>query len=114
MPTLLSIWRRAISESPFVIAAIRLLVFTSARLSEILTLRWEYVNLEHKALWLPDSKTGRKTIYLSSPALAVLERLPRISGNPYVNSREARWWVSGEPPETHPAKGFFAGLMAIA
>jgi integrase len=71
-------------EGPFVIAAIRLLAFTGARLSEILRLRWEYVNLDHKALWLPDSKTGRKTIYLSSPAIAVLETLPRISGNPYV------------------------------
>jgi integrase len=87
-------------ESPFVIAAIRLLVFTSARLSEILTLRWEYVNLEHKALWLPDSKTGRKTIYLSSPALAVLERLPRISGNPYVipGKRDGGYLVNLQKP----------------
>ena len=114
MPTLLSIWRRAIVRSPFVIAAIRLLVFTSARLSEILTLRWEYVNLEHKALWLPDSKTGRKTIYLSSPALAVLERLPRISGNPYVipGKRDGGYLVNLQKPTR--AKGFFAGLMAIA
>jgi integrase len=87
-------------ESPFVIAAIRLLVFTGARLSEILTLRWEFVNLEHKALWLPDSKTGRKTIYLSSPALAVLESLPRISGNPYViaGKRDGGYLVNLQKP----------------
>ena len=87
-------------ENPFVIAAIRLLIFTGARLSEVLTLRWEFVNLEHRALWLPDSKTGRKTIYLSSPALTVLERLPRISGNSYViaGKRDGGYLVNLQKP----------------
>ena len=34
-------------------------------------------------LFLPDSKTGKKTIHLSPPALAILARLPRLAGNPY-------------------------------
>jgi integrase len=33
---------------------------------------------------LPDSKTGAKTLYLNAPALAVLNELPRVDGNPFV------------------------------
>jgi len=64
---------------PLAIAAIRLLLLTGARLSEILTLRWNYVDMERRALFLPDSKTGRKTIPLNAQALGVLSRLPRGS-----------------------------------
>ena len=59
-------------------AALRLLIFTGARLREILHLRWEYVDLERGLLLLPDSKTGRKTIVLNRPALEILQRHPRI------------------------------------
>ena len=71
-------------ENPFVIAAIRLLLFTGARLGEILTLRWEYVDLDRELINLPDSKTGRKLIYLNSLAMDVLTDLPRVEGNPFV------------------------------
>ena len=70
--------------SPWVIAAIRLLTFTGARRNEILTLRWEHVSEEHECLMLPDSKTGRKAIHLNPPALALLQTIPRLEGNPYV------------------------------
>jgi integrase len=59
------------------IAALRLLLFTGARLREILNLRWENVDLERGMLFLPESKTGRKTIVLSAPAIAVIESLER-------------------------------------
>ena len=72
------------SESPYVVAIIRLLVFTGARLSEILGLRWDQVDFEHALLLLPDSKTGAKPIYLSAPALEVLASVPRMEDNPYV------------------------------
>ncbi|MEO1283060.1 MAG: site-specific integrase [Pseudomonadota bacterium] len=71
-------------ESPFVIAAVRLLLLTGARLNEILTLEWRYVDLERGLLLLPDSKTGQKTIYLNAAAINVLHQLPRVVGNPYV------------------------------
>lgn len=71
-------------ESPFVTAALRLLILTGARLNEILTLKWSYVDLQRSLLFLPDSKTGQKAIRLSDAALAVLTNLPRLSGNPYV------------------------------
>jgi integrase len=66
------------------VAAVRLLLFTGARMTEILTLRWSWIDLVNGVIRLPDSKTGAKTIHLSAPARAVLDGLPRMSGNPHV------------------------------
>jgi integrase len=70
--------------SPMAVAAIRLLVLTGARMSEILGLRWEWIDAANGRVHLPDSKTGEKTIILPPPALAVLAALPRAEDNPYV------------------------------
>src|SRR5712691_5551533 len=70
--------------SPYAIAAVKLLVFTGARLGEVLGLKWEWIDLERGEARLPDSKTGAKTLHLPPPALAVLAELPRLDGNPYV------------------------------
>lgn len=70
--------------SPYAVAALRLLSLTGARLSEILTLKWEYVNWERGTLELPDSKTGAKSIYLNEPAKDILSAIIRQTDNPYV------------------------------
>lgn len=72
------------TERTTALAAIRLLLFTGARLSEILTLKWDHVDLQRCRLNIPDSKTGAKTIYLAPPALEVLQSRSRTDGNPYV------------------------------
>jgi integrase len=69
---------------PFAAAAIRLLILTGARLREILQLKWSDVNLQRSLLFLPDSKTGRKTVYLSQQAVEIIKALPRMSGIDYV------------------------------
>ncbi len=46
------------SETRSAVAAIRLLMLTGCRLSEIQTLRWEQVELDSGELRLPDAKTG--------------------------------------------------------
>ena len=68
--------------SPFPVAAIRLLIFTGARLREILNLRWDQVDFDRGMLLLGKHKTARvvgvKAIVLNAPALEVLATLPRI------------------------------------
>lgn len=59
-------------------AALRLLIFTGARLREILHLEWQFVDLERGLLLLPDSKTGKKTIVLNAPAINVLANVARV------------------------------------
>ncbi len=56
-------------------AAIRLLLFTGARSSEIARLQWDWIRGSRAVL--PDSKTGPKAIQLAAPARAVLAALPR-------------------------------------
>ena len=68
------------AEDELAAAAIRLLLFTGARSSEITGLRWDWIRGTRAVL--PDSKTGPKTIQLPPPARAVLNGLPRTS--PFV------------------------------
>ena len=75
------------------IALFRLLLFTGARLSEILTLQWTWIDFERGVARLPDSKTGAKNLPISAPALAILQALPRQSGNPHV--------LPGDKPDSH-------------
>ena len=67
-----------------VAAALRLLMLTGCRRNEILTLRWEEVDLEAAELRLRDSKTGPRVVPLPAAAASVLAALPRVPGNPWV------------------------------
>ena len=69
---------------PSAVAAIRLLILTGARKSEILGLKWSWIDFGAGRANLPDSKTGEKVVILPPAALAVLSALPRIEGNPFV------------------------------
>jgi integrase len=75
---------KASARSPYIVAAVKLLIFTGARLTEILDLKWEWIDFDRGEARLPDSKTGAKTLHLPAPALAVLADLPRVEGNPHV------------------------------
>lgn len=70
--------------SIFAAAGLRLCILTGARQGEIRNLTWREVDLERRLLLLEDSKTGRRPIFLNEPAVAVLESLPRVTGNPHV------------------------------
>lgn len=69
---------RRIVICPHAAGAIRLLLFTGCRLREILHLKWENVDFERGMFFLPTSKTGKRSVVLNAPALAVLAELPRL------------------------------------
>lgn len=110
-----------------IIAALRLLIFTGARLGEVLGLQWAHVDFERSCLRLPDSKTGAKTIYLSPPALEVLSELRkgaqsewvlpgRVAGKPLVALRKAWYRVRRnaalESVRLHDLRHSFASVGA--
>ena len=65
--------------------AIRLLLLTGARKSEILKARWEYVRRDLRLLIVPLSKSGKpRHISLSDAALEVLRAMPRSPGNSWL------------------------------
>jgi integrase len=73
---------RTVVLSPYVTAAIRLLLFTGCRLREILHVKWADIDFERSLLVLPESKAGKRFVVLNGPALNVLNELERLG--PYV------------------------------
>ena len=71
-------------ENPYVIAAFRVLLLSGMRLGEVRNLRWKDVNFDQSMIYLPDSKTGQKEVFLSAPVKQVLNDLKRIKGVPWV------------------------------
>ena len=79
------------SEIGSAINAYRLLLFTGCRLGEVQTLKWSYI--KGNVIELPDSKTGKKKIYLGQAALECLANIDQIPDNPYV--------ITGKNPGQH-------------
>jgi integrase len=106
--------KRQTPISPQAAAALRLLLFTGARLREILHLKWQHVDFERAALFLPDSKTGKKTIYLNGPALAVLESLPRVSSCVFPGEARAKASRTAEEQPRWDLKRPWEGIRRMA
>ena len=81
------------SETRSAVVAIRLLMLTGCRLSEIQKLKWEHADLEAGELRLPDTKTGGRAVPLAPSAVRLLESLPRDEDNP--------WVIAGRKPGSH-------------
>ena len=77
------------------VTAIRLLMLTGCRRGEIVTLRWEDVDLEAGEVRLPDTKTGARQVALSPAAVGVLSAIPRVANN--------SWVIGGRKPGTRLA-----------
>ena len=68
---------------PHVVAIIRLLMLTGCRAGEVLSLEWDWI--KDRRIHLPDSKSGPRTVWLSSAARAVIDAIPRYSPDcPYL------------------------------
>ena len=77
--------RRA--QRPRSVAALRLLMLTGARVSEILNLRWDEIgelSEDRASARLADSKTGPRTIWLGPQAARLAASLPKRENDPRV------------------------------
>jgi|GEM_PF-2441245 len=81
--------------TPAFAALVRLLTLTGCRLSEILTARRAWVDIERRLLLLPDSKTGPRRIALPHRAVAIIQAMPAHE-----------WLIPGRKPGTHMAKPY--------
>ena len=81
------------SVFPTAIPAIRLLILTGCRKNEIVTLRWDDIDRTAGELLLRDGKTGARRVILTPAMEWLLERIPRIAGNP--------WVITGKNPGDH-------------
>ncbi len=89
-------------------AAIRLLLFTGCRRSEIELLRWEHVDLARRLLILPQTKTGRSHRPLATPAIAVLADLQAMRADP-----DAPGWVLPSSRGEGPFKALSTAWAAV-
>jgi integrase len=105
--------KRRMRLDPFAVVAIRLLILTGARLREVLHAQWQHVDFERGILFLPDSKTGRKPVYLSAAALEVLTGLPRIEGNPHIIPGEKAGQPKADLKKPWRAVTGAAGLQGV-
>ena len=81
------------SVSPSAVAAIRLLLLTGCRKSEVLGLRWDDVDRTAGEVRLRDGKTGLRQVPLTPAVEAVLDALPRAGDN--------AWVIAGINPGDH-------------
>ena len=93
------------SCSPWVVAAIRLLIFTGARRNEILTLRWDHVSVEHKSLMLPEFEDWSKDCAFECPGAGGPAERPSVRRQSMCDLRGEAWATSRKPREAlapHP------------
>lgn len=64
--------------------ALFLLLFTGCRKGEIVTLKWDFIDLEHAVIRFPDSKNGQRTHVLGHAGVTLLSGIARTQGTPYV------------------------------
>jgi integrase len=101
------------TANPSTLACLWLLIYTGARVGEVLTLRWEYLDWSRGVAHLPDSKSGAKPLFVPPPALDLLRSLPRALTSP--------WCLPGRRPGQHlasPYRSWYrlrreAGLPAV-
>lgn len=68
------------TEQSSMIGALRLLMLTGCRKSEILSLRWDDVDVTAGELRLRDAKSGPRMVHLTAPVAKVLDSLARTPG----------------------------------
>lgn len=77
----LAVWFDAVRSlrNPVVAAALQAILLTGARPGEVLSIKWEDINLRWKALTIRDKVEGNRTIPLTPYLAHILQTLPRRS-----------------------------------
>lgn len=78
------------------IDALRLLSLTGCRLNEVLSLRWDDIDLQNGVLMIGDAKSGARSHAIGAPAIALLSGIGQVAGSPWVFHRRDR---SGPLPD---------------
>ncbi len=69
------------SRNPLLAPVVQLLLLTGMRVSELLSARWENVDLERRRLFVPTSKSGKaRFVPLAQAAADAIAALPRADG----------------------------------
>lgn len=71
-------------EHPFITLAIRLQFAFAARMSEIISLEWAWVDFARRRIVWPGSKTGEMSKPMSDESFGLLSNAPRLENRPYV------------------------------
>jgi integrase len=71
-------------EHPFLILAIRLQFEFAARMSEILTLEWSWIDMGNLRVVWPDAKAGEMSKPIGPVAKHLLDTAPRLEASPFV------------------------------
>ena len=74
---------------PVAVSAIRVASVTGLRIGEVISMRWDDVDIDTGRVLLPTTKTGPRHHDLPEPALAVLKSMPRISDFVFTSGRSA-------------------------
>ena len=100
--SLAAVLARHQSRHPLHTAAVQLLILTGCRKSEVITLKW--TDYREGKLFLPDSKTGPRTVWLAQVARDVLDNLPRKN----------RWVFSATRPKPFQFDHFWRQIRSEA
>lgn len=100
---------------PGCINAVRLLAVTGMRLGEVLSLRWDNLDISAGTIKLPDAKTGARIVPLGAPALVILDGIERNgeyivhgpdSDKPLSSNTFRHFWdrirVDADVPDSRP------------
>ena len=100
--SLAAVLSRHQSGHPLHAAAVQMLILTGCRKSEIIMLRWR--DYREGRLFLPDSKTGPRTVWLAQAARDLLDNLPRTNA----------WVFSATKPKSHLLDEFWRRVRSEA
>lgn len=67
-------------SAPAATASVAVAALTGLRISEVLAMQWEHIDMDTGRVLLPETKTGRRWHDLPDAALAVIGSLPRLNG----------------------------------